>query len=69
MVGSLKTSRAISKAFIPASTLSPEEEIAKKFNFKPDTKKRKSPRYKQLCNLKKKFYALAKEALENEDVL
>lgn len=46
----------------------PEEQIAKEFGFKRDTSKRKTPRYKQINNLKKKFYLLAKKIIQNEDL-
>ena len=46
-----------------------EQEVAKKFGFKEDTSKRKTPRYKQINNLKKKFYKLASEALKDNDLI
>ena len=46
-----------------------EEDVAKEFNFKPDEKKRKKPRYKQISNLKKKFYTIAKEVVKTKDIM
>lgn len=46
-----------------------EEEVAKEFLFKPDEKKRKKPRYKQISNLKKKFYELAKDVIKTKDIM
>jgi RNA polymerase sigma factor (sigma-70 family) len=48
---------------------SPEEEVAKRFGFKRDTSKRKTPRYKQINNLKKKFYLIAERVIKEEDLL
>lgn len=45
-----------------------EEEVAKKFGFKKDTSKRKTPRYKQINNLKKKFYNIALKIITEEDL-
>jgi len=45
-----------------------EEKVAKKFGFKRDTSKRKTPRYKQINNLKKKFYNIAMEVIKEEDL-
>lgn len=45
-----------------------DEEVALKFNFKKDTSKRKTPRYKQINNLKKKFYNIAKDILQGDDL-
>ena len=45
-----------------------EEKVAKKFNFKKDTSKRKTPRYKQINNLKKKFYMIALKVVKQEDI-
>jgi len=45
-----------------------EEKVAKKFGFKKDTSKRKTPRYKQINNLKKKFYTLALKVVKQEDI-
>lgn len=46
-----------------------DDEVALKFNFKKDTSKRKTPRYKQINNLKKKFYNIAKEILQGDDLI
>jgi hypothetical protein len=46
-----------------------ENEVAKKFGFKADSAKRKKPRYKQMANLKKKFYNIALKIIENHDIL
>lgn len=45
-----------------------EKEVALKFGFKEDIKKRKTPRYKQINNLKKRFYKIAAEIIKNEDI-
>lgn len=45
-----------------------EERVAKKFGFKKDTSKRKTPRYKQINNLKKKFYNIALKVIREEDL-
>jgi len=45
-----------------------EVEVAKKFGFKRDTSKRKTPRYKQINNLKKKFYTIAAKLVKEEDL-
>ena len=45
-----------------------EEKVAKKFGFKKDTSKRKTPRYKQINNLKKKFYMIALKVVKQEDL-
>jgi len=46
-----------------------DEDVATAFKFKPDSSKRKTTRYKQITNLKKKFYALAIDVLKENDVL
>ena len=46
-----------------------ENEIAEKFGFKADSSKRKKPRYKQMANLKKKFYLLALKIIKENDIL
>jgi RNA polymerase sigma factor (sigma-70 family) len=46
----------------------PESEIAEKFGFKQDCNKRKTPRYKQISNLKKKFYKIAVDVMKEIDV-
>ncbi len=46
-----------------------DEEIAERFKFKSDPSKRKRTRYKQIANLKKKFYELAAKILEEEDII
>ena len=46
-----------------------ENEIAEKFGFKADSSKRKKPRYKQMANLKKKFYILALKIMKENDIL
>ena len=45
-----------------------EVDVAKKFGFKRDTSKRKTPRYKQINNLKKKFYNIAIKVIKEEDL-
>ena len=46
-----------------------ETEVAKKFGFKGDSTKRKTIRYKQISNLKKKFYRIALKIMEDHDIL
>jgi len=46
-----------------------ETEVAKKFGFKGDSTKRKTIRYKQISNLKKKFYRIAIKIIEDNDIL
>ena len=46
-----------------------ETEVAKKFGFKGDSTKRKTIRYKQISNLKKKFYRIAIKIMEENDIL
>jgi RNA polymerase sigma factor (sigma-70 family) len=46
-----------------------EEQIAVFFKFKADSSKRKTIRYKQINNLKKKFYEIAINVLKNNDIL
>jgi RNA polymerase sigma factor (sigma-70 family) len=46
-----------------------DSEIAEIYGFKKDSSKRKTVRYKQLCNLKKRFYEMAKKALQEQDIL
>jgi RNA polymerase sigma factor (sigma-70 family) len=46
-----------------------ETEVAKQFGFKKDTSKRKTPRYKQINNLKKKFYLIAQKIIREDDLL
>tara|TARA_Y100001972_G_C7401770_1_gene208889 strand:- start:39 stop:446 length:408 start_codon:yes stop_codon:yes gene_type:complete len=46
-----------------------ENDIAKKFGFKADSSKRKKPRYKQMANLKKKFYTIALKIIKDNDIL
>ena len=46
-----------------------ESEIAEKYGFKKDSSKRKTVRYKQISNLKKRFYEMAKKAVIEEDIL
>jgi RNA polymerase sigma factor (sigma-70 family) len=45
-----------------------ESEVAEKFGFKLD-KSKKKPRYKQIKNLRKKFYELAAKIMEQEDII
>ena len=45
-----------------------EEAVAVKFGFKKDPSKRKTIRYKQINNLKKKFRVLASKLIKEEDV-
>lgn len=47
----------------------PENIVAKKFGFKKDTSKRRTPRYKQINNLKKKFYLIAEKVIKEDDLL
>lgn len=46
-----------------------DQEVAEKFGFKEDKKNRKTPRYKQLNNLKKRFYDLGRKVLSEDDLL
>jgi RNA polymerase sigma factor (sigma-70 family) len=47
-----------------------EEYVAKKMKFKKDpTSERKSSRYKQINNIKKKFYELAKKIIMENDII
>ena len=46
-----------------------ENDVAKKFGFKADSAKRKKPRYKQMANLKKKFYNIAVKIMKEHDIL
>ena len=46
-----------------------ENDVAKKFGFKADSAKRKKPRYKQMANLKKKFYNIAIKIMKDNDIL
>ena len=46
-----------------------ENEVAEKFGFKADAAKRKKPRYKQIANLKKKFYNIALKIVKERDIL
>ena len=46
-----------------------ENDVAKKFGFKADISKRKKPRYKQMANLKKKFYQIAVKIMKEHDIL
>ena len=46
-----------------------ESEIARIYGFKKDSSKRKTVRYKQLCNLKKRFYEMAKKVIQEQDIL
>jgi len=46
-----------------------EKDVAKKFGFKGDSVKRKNPRYKQISNLKKKFYKIAIKIIKDNDIL
>ncbi len=46
-----------------------DQEVANRFGFKQDTSKRKTPRYKQINNLKKKFYEIASEVLKSDDLI
>lgn len=46
-----------------------EDIVAKSFGFKADTKKRKNARYKQITNLKKKFYEMAVRIIKENDIL
>lgn len=43
--------------------------VADIFGFKADKAKRRKPRYKQITNLKKKFYLLATQLMKEEDIL
>jgi RNA polymerase sigma factor (sigma-70 family) len=46
-----------------------ESDVAKRFGFKGDSTKRKTIRYKQISNLKKKFYRIALKIMEDHDIL
>ena len=46
-----------------------ENEVAERFGFKADAAKRKKPRYKQIANLKKKFYNIALKIMKDYDIL
>ena len=46
-----------------------ENEVAERFAFKADAAKRKKPRYKQIANLKKKFYNIALKIMKDHDIL
>jgi hypothetical protein len=46
-----------------------EKAVAKKFGFKGDSTKRKTIRYKQISNLKKKFYKIALKIIREHDIL
>jgi RNA polymerase sigma factor (sigma-70 family) len=46
-----------------------ENEVAERFGFKADAAKRKRPRYKQIANLKKKFYNIALKIMRDHDIL
>ena len=46
-----------------------ENEVAERFGFKADAVKRKKPRYKQISNLKKKFYNIALNIMKDHDIL
>ena len=46
-----------------------ENKIAEKFGFKADSSKRRKPRYKQMANLKKKFYILALKIIKENDIV
>lgn len=61
-----KNKEIYTKLFIEGQT---DEEVAAFYKFKPDSLKRKTPRYKQLANLKKKFYDMAVEAINENDIL
>ena len=46
-----------------------ENEVAERFGFKADAAKRKKPRYKQIANLKKKFYNIALKIMDDHEIL
>ena len=46
-----------------------ENDVAVKFGFKADSSKRKKPRYKQMANLRKKFYNIALKIIKDNDIL
>lgn len=46
-----------------------EKTVAKKFGFKGDKKNRETIRYKQISNLKKRFYGMAQRILKEQDIL
>ena len=46
-----------------------ENDVAKQFGFKADSANRKKPRYKQIANLKKKFYQIALRMMSENDIL
>ena len=46
-----------------------DNEVAERFGFKADSAKRKKPRYKQIANLKKKFYNIALKIIRDNDIV
>jgi RNA polymerase sigma factor (sigma-70 family) len=46
-----------------------DKEVAERFCFKGDSLKRKETRYKHLANLKKVFYKMAQDAMQEHDIL
>ena len=46
-----------------------DNDVAMKFGFKADAAKRKKPRYKQMANLKKKFYTIALKIMKEHDII
>ena len=46
-----------------------DNDVAMKFGFKADAAKRKKPRYKQMANLKKKFYIIALKIMKEHDII
>tara|TARA_R110000744_G_scaffold27059_1_gene66237 strand:+ start:420 stop:1097 length:678 start_codon:yes stop_codon:yes gene_type:complete len=46
-----------------------ENDVAEQFGFKADSANRKKPRYKQIANLKKKFYQIALKVMSENDIL
>tara|TARA_R110000744_G_scaffold14957_1_gene42162 strand:- start:3740 stop:4414 length:675 start_codon:yes stop_codon:yes gene_type:complete len=46
-----------------------EQDVAERFGFKGDSTKRKTIRYKQISNLKKKFYKIAIKIMQENDIL
>lgn len=46
-----------------------DKEVAEEFSFKQDSSKRKTPRYKQINNLKKKFFKIASEVVSGDEII
>ncbi|MDB4314534.1 hypothetical protein N9955_00745 [bacterium] len=46
-----------------------EEEVAERYGFKKDASRNKTTRYKQINNLKKRFYKMAQKIVNEEDIV